>query len=326
MKNIIELSEKVINGGKLREDEALAILKAKGSELSLFFAGAHRIKEHFLGDKIDLCSIINAKSGRCAENCSFCAQSAHSRTDAPVYPIVSNEDIIEGAKNAAMENSHCFGIVTSGSRVTKGEEFDRILKAIREIRETLDIEPSASLGILDRERALELAQAGCVTYHHNLETSRSFFPSICTTHDYEDDVETVRHAKEAGMKVCCGGIFGLGESPAQRVELALTIRELDVNSIPINFLRPIEGTPLENADYLTPLDCLRIVALFRYVNPDKQISVCGGREHNLRDFQSWIFLAGASGTMVGNYLTTKGRNREDDLRMFRDGELEISKT
>ena len=325
MQKIIELSEKVLNGSKLNEDEGLFILNAAGSDLSLLFAGAHKIKEKYFGKKIDLCSIINAKSGRCAENCSFCAQSAHSKTDAPVYPIVSHKEIIEGARQAVDEGSHCYGIVTSGTRVNKGEEFNRILDALKEIRETMDIEPSASLGILDRERAEELFKAGCVTYHHNLETARSFFPGICTTHDYEEDIQTVIYAKEAGMKVCCGGIFGLGESIEQRTELARAISDLNVDSIPINFLRPIEGTPLENADFLNPMDCLRIIALFRYLNPDKQISICGGREHNLRDFQSWIFMAGASGTMIGNYLTTKGRKQEDDLLMFKDGELEISK-
>ena len=162
-----------------------------------------------------------------------------------------------------------------------------------------------------------------MTYHHNLETARSFFPQICTTHDYEDDVETVRIAKKAGMKVCCGGIFGLGETLAQRVELAETIRDLNVDSVPLNFLNPIEGTKLEGAEYLTPMDCLRIIALFRYMLPEKRISVCGGREPNLRDFQSWIIMAGASGTMIGNYLTTSGRDKATDLQMFADAEVEV---
>ena len=162
-----------------------------------------------------------------------------------------------------------------------------------------------------------------MTYHHNLETARSFFPEICTTHDYDEDVETVRIAKEAGMKVCCGGIFGLGESPDQRVELALTLRELDVDSVPLNFLNPVPGTRLEGARNLTPMECLRIIALFRFFLPDRRISVCGGREPNLREFQSWIFMAGASGTMVGNYLTTSGRDRETDLQMFQDAEMTL---
>jgi biotin synthase len=207
--------------------------------------------------------------------------------------------------------------------VQPGEELERILSAIRQIRSETTIEPSVSLGLLNDETARALADAGCVTYHHNLETARSFFPNICTTHDYEEDVQTVRLAKAAGMKVCCGGIFGLGESLEQRVEMAFTIRDLEVDSVPLNFLNPIAGTPLEGAKNLTPLDCLRIIALFRYLLPDRRISVCGGREPNLRDFQSWIFMAGASGTMIGNYLTTSGRNREADLQMLRDAEVEI---
>ncbi|MFA5517500.1 MAG: biotin synthase BioB, partial [Desulfuromonadales bacterium] len=190
--------------------EALAILQARGAEMTQVLAGAHRLRENAFADRIELCSIINAKSGRCAENCSFCAQSAHHQTSAPVYPLKSLEDLMEGARNAQAEGSHCYGIVTSGTRVRPGEELERILTAIRRIRATMTIDPSASLGILDAETAAALADAGCATYHHNLETARSFFPQICTTHDYEEDVETVRLAKQAGMKVCCGGIFGLG--------------------------------------------------------------------------------------------------------------------
>ncbi len=321
MHRFYTLSERVLRGETLSQEEALAILQAQGAELSMALAGAHRVREKFFGKRIELCSIINAKSGRCAENCSFCAQSAHHQTAAPVYPLKSLDELVEGAYRAQAEGSHCYGIVTSGTRVAPGEELERILTAIRRIRATTTIEPSASLGILDAGTAEALAGAGCVTYHHNLETARSYFPNICTTHDYEDDVETVRLAKRAGMKVCCGGIFGLGETLVQRAELAFTLRELNVDSVPLNFLNPVAGTPLAQQNDLTPLACLRIIALFRYLLPDKRISVCGGREQNLRDFQSWIFMAGASGTMVGNYLTTSGRDRQSDLQMFRDAEV-----
>ncbi len=317
------LSDRVLEGHRITEEEGLAILGARGADLSFALAGAHRLKEARFGDVVELCSIINAKSGRCAENCSFCAQSAHYKTAAPVYPLKPLEEIVAGARQAEAEGSHCYGIITAGTRIRPGEEMDRILEAIRQIRATTSIDPSASLGILDAATARALAEAGCVTYHHNLETARSHFPNICTTHDYEDDVQTVRLAKASGMKVCCGGIFGLGERLEQRVELAMTLRELDVDSIPLNFLNPIAGTPLENENSLTPMDCLRTIALFRYVLPDKRISVCGGREKNLREFQSWIFMAGASGTMVGNYLTTVGRDRETDMQMFRDAEVKV---
>lgn len=322
-KNPWELADRVLAGQSLNATDAMTILQAKGAELTAILAGAHRLREQSFANRIELCSIINAKSGRCAENCAFCSQSAHHATNAPVYPLKSLEEILAGAHKAAAEGSHCYGIVTSGTRPQAGEEMQRILTALRQIRDTTRIEPSASLGILDTETARSLAEAGCVTYHHNLETARSYFPRICTTHDYEDDVQTVRLAKQAGMKVCCGGIFGLGESLEQRAELAFTIRDLDVDSVPLNFLNPIAGTPLEQMRDLQPLDCLRIIALFRYLLPTKRISVCGGREPNLRDFQSWIFMAGASGTMVGNYLTTSGRDRDSDLQMFLDAEVEI---
>lgn len=309
-------------GEALTTTEAMTILQARGAALTRILAGAHSLRERAFGERIELCSIINAKSGHCAENCAFCAQSGHYQTDAPVFPLKSREEILAGARQAQAEGSHCFGIVTSGTRV-QGKELDDILAAIGEISATTSIDPSASLGILDEETAGQLAAAGCVTYHHNLETARSFFPQICTTHDYEEDVQTVRLAKAAGMKVCCGGIFGLGESLEQRIELALTLRELEVDSVPLNFLNPIAGTPLANQADLAPLDCLRLIALFRYLLPERRISVCGGREKNLKDFQSWIFMAGASGTMVGNYLTTSGRDREADLQMFHDAGVEV---
>jgi biotin synthase len=285
--NIQELVERVSQGETLTTLEGLKILHSNGAEYTAYMAGAHHLKELAYGDTAQLCSIINAKSGRCMENCSFCAQSAHHQSSPPVYPLKSREEIIEGARIAQEEGSHCYGIVTSGTQPSFGEEFDTVLSSITEIRDRFDVEPSASLGLLTEELAEALAGAGCVTYHHNLETARSFFPEICNTHDYEEDVKTVKVAKAAGMKVCCGGIFGLGESHAQRVELAATLREL----------------------------------MFRYFLPEKPISICGGRETNLRELQSWIFMAGASGTMIGNYLTTSGRNRDIDLQMFKDIEV-----
>ena len=322
--HVTGLTEKVLGGDAPTDEEALRILHSSGAELTAWMAGAHRLKENYFGDKIDLCSIINAKSGRCSENCSFCAQSAFHQTEAPIYALKSLEEIVRGAHQAQAEGNHCYGIVTSGTRIEPGDEFERILEAIRKIKQETDIAPSASLGILDQTSAKALAAAGCRTYHHNLETARSYFPQVCTTHDYEEDIETVRCAKDAGMEVCCGGIFGLGESLEQRVEMGFTLRELDVDSVPLNFLNPIKGTPLQDARLLTPMDCLRVICLYRYLLPDKRITVCGGREINLREFQSWIFMAGASGTMIGNYLTTTGRDRETDLQMLKDAEVTIS--
>jgi len=226
-------------------------------------------------------------------------------------------DLPAGPRGAEKNGSACFGIITSGTTV-KGAELEQILAALRRIRRETTILPSCSLGIIDEETAGKLKQAGMDTYHHNLETAESFFPSICSTHDYQDDVNTVRAVKKAGVKVCSGGIFGLGESAAQRVEMAFTLKDLDVDSVPMNFLNPIEGTRLEGAANITAMECLKTVAIYRMILPGKRITVCGGREKNLRDLQSWIFFAGANGTMIGNYLTTLGRNVDTDLAMFSD--------
>jgi biotin synthase len=319
---VAHLVDRVMAGGSPTQEQGLKILRCKGAEFSAYLAGAHYLKERTFGDTAQLCSIINAKSGLCTENCAFCAQSAYHHSSPPVYPLKSFEEIVDGARQAEIEGSHCYGIVTSGTRPAEGSEFKTILSAISEIRKRFTIDPSASLGLLTEQQARDLHNAGCVTYHHNLETARSFFPQICTTHDYEDDVKTVRLAKSSGMKVCCGGILGLGESAEQRVELAETLRELDVDSVPLNFLNPIPGTPLESHRSLKPMDCIRTITMFRYFLPGKPISVCGGRETNLRELQSWMFMAGASGTMVGNYLTTSGRDREIDMQMFADIEVQ----
>ena len=318
---IAAVADRIIAGEAITEGEALELSGTVGSDLFFLFAEANRIREEVFGKTVFLCSIINAKSGRCPENCSFCAQSVHHSTDAPVYPLVDEERMVACAREAEANGSSCYGIITSGTGIDRGGELEQIRRAILRIRQETSISPSCSLGIIDRETALSLKEAGMETYHHNLETARSFFANVCTTHDYEEDVATVRVAKEAGLKVCCGGIFGLGESAAQRVELALTLRGLDVDSVPLNFLNPIPGTRLEGACNITPLECLKTIALFRFILPKKKISVCGGREKNLRDLQSWIFMAGASGTMVGNYLTTAGRPVEVDRQMIDDLEF-----
>lgn len=321
--DLSEITARIIKGGIITESEAVGFASMRGTDLFELFVSASRVRDHFLGSAIHLCSIINAKSGRCPENCSFCAQSAHHSSDAPIFPLVEEDEIVTAAKTAAEKGSRCFGIVTSGTGISLGNELDRITRAIRRIRSETGIEPACSLGIINRETALALKDAGAGTYHHNLETARSFFPNVCTTHAYDEDIATVKVAREAGMKVCCGGILGLGETVEQRIEMAFTLRELQVDSVPLNFLNPIAGTRLEGTSNITPMDCLQTIAIFRLILPDRQIPICGGREHNLRDLQSWIFLAGASGTMIGNYLTTAGRQPEHDWQMLKDLELEV---
>lgn len=322
MRNYIQkIADKVLAGGVVSGDEAVKLTEATGSDRYLLFAEAARIRDYFVGTSVHLCSIINAKSGRCAENCAFCAQSSVHATDITVYPLIDEEEIVRCAKSAELNGARCYGIVTSGTGIQPGEELERICRAVSRIRRETSVKPSCSLGIMDYNTSLVLKEAGMVTYHHNLETARSFFPSICTTHDYEDDVETIRAARRAGLNVCCGGIFGLGETFAQRIEMAETLRELDVDTVPMNFLDPVVGTRLENATFLTPMECLQTIAVYRFMLPRKSIAVCGGRGTNLRELQSWIFLAGASGMMTGNYLTKPGRLPEQDRQMLIDLEL-----
>jgi len=309
------------DGEPITAADAYRLCDSGDDDLDLLLTVADRLRRERFGNRVHLCSIVNAKSGRCPENCAFCAQSAHHDTKAPVYPLVSAERIVSEAEEAVRRGARCYGIVTSGTSVTD-QEIETICEAVRTIRERLPITPSCSLGILTDEKLQRLKEAGVGTYHHNLETSRTFFPRICTTHDYEEDVETVRAAKRTGLTVCSGGLFGMGESLRDRVELALLLRDLSVDSIPLNFLNPIQGTPLAGISAITPRECLRTIALFRVICPTASISVCGGREYNLRDLQSWIFRAGANGMMIGNYLTTSGRNPDDDLRMLADLGLE----
>lgn len=323
--NLTDITEAIISGDSVTFEQALSLTELPRTALPALFAAASRIREHYFGDSISLCAIVNAKSGLCPENCCFCAQSAHHATGVTCYPLLDQATIIAGARAAAASGAACYGIVTSGSGVSSGEELDRVCMAIKSIKSEGITAPGASLGTLTKAAVEQLQAAGLVTYHHNLETARSFFPQICTTHSYEDDVATVRLAKQAGLRVCSGGLFGLGESMAQRVELAFTLRELQVDSVPVNFLDPVNGTPLAGVQYLTPLECLHTIALYRLILPNVHITICGGRERNLHELQSWVVLAGASGIMTGNYLTKEGRQPEDDRRMIEDQGLVIAK-
>ena len=318
------LFDTTLNAPQITYAQALELSNLSTADLPLLFACASHIRDQYCKE-ISVCSIINAKSGLCSEDCSFCAQSSYNSTKAAQYPLLSDEQLMAGAHAAAANGAGCYGIVTSGSGIRQGEELERLCSVISKIKDEGLVAPGASLGTLDEHAVKALVSAGLVTYHHNLETSRSFFPQICTTHDYEDDVATVRLAKQAGLRVCCGGLFGLGESMEQRIELAFTLRDLQVDSVPINFLDPVEGTPLAGTGLLKPMECLHIIALYRMILPKAHITICGGREKNLRELQSWVFLAGASGIMTGNYLTKVGRQPADDLQMIADLGLNLSK-
>jgi biotin synthase len=283
------------------------------------FERADQVRIAEKGTTVELCGIVNAKSGLCPENCKFCPQSVHSAGSVDCYPLLDEEKIVQAAADAAKQ-AGCvrFGIVTSGESVADEGEIRVLEKAISAIVRDLDIKPCASLGLLSEETLLRLKDAGLTRCHCNLESAESFFENICTTHKWSDSVETIRRARSVGLSVCSGGIFGLGESLAQRVELLSQIRDLEVDSVPINFLHPVPGTPLFDTPPISALECLKVIAVARLMMPDKTVRVCGGREHNLRDLQSWLLICGADGLMVGNYLTTRGRRVEDDLKMIAD--------
>ena len=323
---VVKLAERILEEESFRLSGAEACrLAALPEEETLdLIMCAGKIRRKFKQNKIVTCSITNAKSGFCSEDCAFCAQSAHHDTGVETHPLLSEERLVGDALQLYANGATEFSLVTSGFMLTD-EEMARIGRAAGAIKEKTGLMLCSSLGVLTAERARQLKENGVTAYHHNLETARSFFDQICTTHDYDDDVATVQVAKAAGLKACSGGILGLGETWEQRVELAVTLRDLDVDSIPINFLNPIPGTRMGSRPLLSPLEALKCIALFRFLNPRKDITVCGGREVTLRDQQSWIFLAGANGLLIGNYLTTQGRDCRVDMEMISDQGLVAEK-
>jgi biotin synthase len=310
------IREDAMCGDGIGAGDALTVLSLPQTGLWRLLDITEGVRRRFKGNGVRLCSIVNAKSGLCSEDCSFCTQSSRSKADIRTYPLIEEEEMVRAAREAKARGAREFSIVSSGFAMRNRGELESVGNAIERIRAEVGIETCVSLGTLSAEEVAYLLSRGLRSVHHNLETSRRFFPSMCTTHDYEEDVRAVRAAKEAGAWVCCGGIFGIGETAADRVELAMTLRELCVDSIPVNFLNPIPGTPVEGRSELTPVGCLKIIAMMRLCHPAREIIVCGGREGNLRDMQSLMFAAGATGTMAGNYLTTTGRPAEDDVQMI----------
>lgn len=274
---------------------------------------ALRVKLANRGLNFSLCSILNAKSGQCSEDCRFCAQSAHFKTAAPVYPLLEKTQVVAAAWTAKINGAGHFSLVTSG-RGLKGRDLEQVAGLITAIRQEVGIKVCASLGILAYQDFVMLKEAGMCRYHHNLETSEAFFPRIATTHTFGERVDTILAAKQAGLEVCAGGIFGLGETEDDRVDMALTLGGLEVDSVPINLLIPLPGTPLAGHPPLSVLEILRSIALYRLLLPEIPIRLAAGRETALGDFLSSAFWAGADGMMIGGYLTEKGRLPEMDLR------------
>jgi biotin synthase len=293
-----------------------------GLETHILFDLANKFRQKFRGNSIDLCSIVNAKSGACSEDCAFCAQSAHSNTHAKVYPLVDKEEIKRVAESAREKGVKRFCVVTSGKKPSD-DELNQICSFISVIRET-GLMPCATLGFLAVEQLKRLKDAGLHRYHHNLETSEFFFSEICSTHTYKDKIRTIESAVSLGLSVCSGGIFGLGESWEDRIDMAFALKDIGVDSIPINLFTPIAGTALGDRELLNPMEALKIIAIYRLILPECEIRVCGGRPAALKEKNSQIFFAGADGILLGNYLTTSGRDPDDDLKMIKEMGFEIA--
>jgi biotin synthase len=314
------LGRRVLAGERISRDEALFLFGLESSaDILDLLSWANRIREHFKGNKIHLCSIVNAKAGSCSENCSFCAQSAHYQTGSPKYGFIDPEPVQEAAEEASRNNVTAVGLVAAWKGLNEGPILDEVCDRIRELKASGKTRPDASLGIIKSQKIADrLKEAGLECYGHNLESSRRFFPQHCTTHTYEDRLETIGYLKQAGIKICSGGIIGMGETREDRCDLALSLREIGASVVPVNILNPIPGTPLEKVERLPVMEILKTIACFRFILPRQEIMIAGGRTVNLRDAQSMIFMAGASAMMVGNYLTTLNQPVEKDLQMLKD--------
>lgn len=313
--DMLKLADEIIGGRRItREDDLNMFLTCDLKELC---QGADKIREAFVGEKVDLCSIINGRSGRCPEDCKYCAQSAHNHTACDIYDFLPEEKILEACKMNESEGVNRFAIVTAG-RALSGEEFEKAIHAYETMKKECKIDLCASMGFLTKEQLHRLHEAGVTSYHHNIETSRRNFPNICTTHTYDMKIETLKMVKEEGMCACSGGIIGMGETWEDRLDMAISLAELGIDSIPINALMPIKGTPLENQEQLTEDDILRTIAFFRYINPDANIRLAAGRALLTNDGET-AFESGASATITGNMLTTVAcATIRSDRKMLQD--------
>lgn len=320
---IKKIAEQSLQNERISREDALYLIQIDDDEVYDLLYWANQIRLKYFGHSIKACSIVSAKQGQCTEDCSFCSQSARYHTSIEAFPLISTDKIIDAAQCAEKMGASTVGIVTSGYSINLFSDLDKICKAIKAITNNTHVHPHGSFGILTKETAELLAKSGLKRFNHNLETSERFFPNICSTHTFADRLNTIRVAKEVGLEICSGAIFGIGETSEDRIDIAFTLKSLDVDVVPLNFLYSIPGTPLENSVPLLPMEALKIISIFRFILPKKEIKIAGGRERNLRDLQSWMFYAGANSTMIGNYLTTKGRNIEEDLQMIKDLRLEI---
>lgn len=315
------LAQRVNEGYEVSREEALAILREEDDRILELLDAAFLIRRKYFGKKVKLNMIINAKSGLCSEDCGYCSQSAVSEAPVEKYTLLSKEEILAGAREAMRRKAGTYCIVTSGRRPSD-DEVEQVVAAVREIRATMPLKICCCLGFLRPEQAQKLAEAGAHRYNHNLNTSKNNYSHICSTHTYEDRVNTVKTAKDAGLSPCSGAIFGMGEGDEEAVDIAFSLKALDADSIPCNFLNPIAGTPLQGSQQLTPVRCLKLLVMMRFVNPTKEIRISGGREVNLRHLQA-MGLYAANSIFVGDYLTTAGQDVRDDWQMIEDLGFEI---
>ncbi|MFS0919151.1 biotin synthase BioB [Brevibacillus sp. 179-C 1.1 NHS] len=314
-------AHKAINKEEFTQEEAMKVLQAPDDELLVLMNEAFRVRKHFFGKKVKLNMIINAKSGLCPEDCGYCSQSIVSNAPVAKYTLLDKETLLAGAREAMNRRAGTYCIVASGRGPTE-KELGQVIEAVKEIRETMPLKICACLGILSDEQATRLKDSGVHRYNHNLNTSRNHYEAITTTHSYDQRVQTVDTVKKAGMSPCAGVIIGMGESDEEIVEMAFALRTLDADSIPINFLNAIPGTPLADKGRTPALKALRVLALFRFICPDKEIRVAGGREVNLRTLQP-LALYAANSLFVGDYLTTPGQEITTDHQMIEDLGFEI---
>lgn len=318
------LAREVIEGKEISNEEALAILNCDDDELLPLLQGAFTIRKHYFGKKVKLNMIMNAKSGYCPEDCGYCAQSSKSSAEIEKYPFITKEEILEGARVAFENKVGTYCIVASGRGPTR-KDVNVVSEAVKEIKEKYGLKICACLGILKEEQAEQLKEAGVDRYNHNLNTSERHHDYITTTHTYQDRVNTVEIVKKHGLSPCSGAIIGMKETKEDVVDIARALRNLDADSIPVNFLHAIEGTKLEGTNELNPRYCLKVLALFRYMNPTKEIRISGGREVNLGSLQP-LGLYAANSIFVGDYLTTEGQETNSDYKMLEDLGFEIELT
>lgn len=305
------LKDKILSGGEIDKEEARFLQEADLEELC---EAANVIRKHFCQDGFDICTIINGKSGRCSENCKYCAQAGCYATSVETYPLVSTEKMVEDARHNAEGGVLRYSIVTSGKRLSK-KEIEQVCESIRTIKKEAEIEVCVSFGLLGEEDFAKLKEAGVSRVHNNLETSRRYFPEVCTTHTYDEKIAAIKAAQKAGLSVCSGGIMGIGETMEDRIDMALALRELGVNSVPVNMLNPIAGTPLENQRILTVEEMRRIVALYRFILPKASIRLAGGRGL-MEDKGVKCFQSGANAAISGDMLTTSGITVQSDMQML----------